>query len=154
MAYVSGPLPYPISSTGYPMPYTITIDEANLWLAIDFTGVVEGDQLVASRVEAAASNADAAMKDFILDFTDVTEFVLSTESVDGIHAVDRTRSEVLPSGRCAIVVSRELVEIGATFLAAVSPLNLDYRTFSDRAHAEAWLRGDLSDVPPTLPRRR
>lgn len=136
------------------MPYAITIDETGRWLAIDFTGVVEGDQLVASRVAAATLNATAAVKDFILDFSSVTEFVLSTESVAGIHAVDRTRSEVLPSGRCAIVVSRELVEIGATFLAAVSPLNLDYRTFSDRTRAEAWLRGDLSNLPPTLPRRR
>ena len=99
-------------------------------------------------------NAEAAVKDFILDFSRVTEFVLSSESVDEIHAVDRARSQAIPSGRCAIVAARELIEIGTAFLAAVSPLNLDFRTFSNRARAEAWLRGDLSDLPPSMPRRR
>lgn len=136
------------------MPYTVSLDEPNLWLVIDYAGVVEGEQLVASRAEAATLNTDAAVRDFILDFTDVTEFILSTESVEGIHTIDRERRQVLPSGRCALVVPRELIEIGASFLAAVSPLNLDYRTFPSRARAEAWLRGDLTGVPPPLPRRR
>ena len=136
------------------MPFAVTIVDAGPWLAIDYSGVVAGDELVASRAEAAALNEAGVVKDFILDFTDVSEFVLSTESVDQIHAVDRTRSGLLLSGRCAIVVARELIEIGATFLAVVSPLDLDYRTFSDRSSAEAWLRGDLATPPPPLPRRR
>jgi hypothetical protein len=136
------------------MPYTVTLDESGPWLVIDYAGVVEGSQLVASRVEAATLNADAAVRDFILDFTEVTEFVLSTVSVEEIHAVDRERKEKLPAGRCALVAPRELVEIGATFLAAVSPLKLDFRAFGSRARAEAWLRGTLAEPPPPLPRRR
>jgi hypothetical protein len=74
--------------------------------------------------------------------------------VGEIHAIDRERQEKLPAGRCALVAARELVEIGATFMAAVSPLPLDYRTFNTRPRAEAWLRGELAEPPPSLPRRR
>lgn len=136
------------------MPFTASMDTAGPWLVFEFSGVVDGPQLIASRAQAAALNADVAVSDFLLDFSAVTEFVLSTESVEGIHAIDRERRDVLHSGRCAMVAPRDLVEIGATFLAAVSPLDLDYRTFSERTHAEAWLRGDHAGAPPPLPRRR
>lgn len=136
------------------MSFSVSIDDAGPWLVLEFAGVVDGAQLIASRSKAAARNADAAMRDFLLDFTEVTEFVLSTDSVEEIHAIDRERRAVLSSGRCAMVAPRDLVEIGATFLAAVSPLDLDYRTFSERARAEAWLRGDLEGAPPPLPRRK
>ena len=136
------------------MSYSVTIDEAGPWLVVEYANVVSGDDLVEARTEAAALNGDAGISDFILDFTDVTEFVLSAESVEAIHAIDHERNKRLSSGRCALVVPREIVEIGATFLAAVSPLDLDYRSFSVRSAAEAWLRGDLPVPPPKLPRRR
>lgn len=136
------------------MPYTVYIDESGPWLAIDYVQAVGSDALVAARKEAAALNAEGRIRNFILDFTEVTEFVLSPDAVDRIRDVDRARSEVLPAGRCALVTPRELVEIGTTFLAAVSVLNLDYRTFQSRAQAEAWLRDALPNAPPTLPRKR
>jgi hypothetical protein len=136
------------------MSYTVAIDETGPWLVIEYANVTTGDELVAARAEAASLNADAGVSDFILDFTDVTEFILSSESVDALHAIDRERSRVLSAGRCALVVPREIIEIGATFLAAVSPLNLDYRSFATRSAAEHWLRGELPTPPPTLPRRR
>lgn len=136
------------------MPYAIFIDPTDPWLVIEYSGIIEGGQLVASRAEAATLNAEATVRDFILDFTDVTEFVLSAESVNEIHVIDRERRAMVSRGRCALVAPRDLVEIGTTFLAAVSPLNLDYRTFANRERAEAWLRGDVSGVPPSLPRRR
>lgn len=136
------------------MSYSVTIDEAGPWLVIEYANAITGDDLVAARREAASLNADIRLSDFILDFTDVTEFVLFPETVDALHAIDRERSELLSNGRCALVVPREVVEIGATFLAAVSPLELDYRSFAMRSAAENWLRGELPTPPPTLPRRR
>jgi hypothetical protein len=136
------------------MPFTASMDTSGPWLLLEFSGVVDGPQLIASRAQAAALNADVAVRDFLLDFSAVTEFVLSHESVEEIHAIDRERRNVLQSGRCAMVAPRDLVEIGASFLAAVSPLDLDYRTFFGRSNAEAWLRGDHEGAPPPLPRRR
>lgn len=136
------------------MSYSVAFDETGPWLVIEYADAIAGDELVAARAEAASLNADAEMSDFILDFTNVTAFVLSSESVDALHAIDRERSKILPPGRCALVVPRDIIEIGTTFLAAVSPLKLDYRSFFDRSKAEAWLRGTLPAPPPKLPRRR
>lgn len=135
------------------MSYSIAIEGTGPWLVIEYAGVVTGTELVSSRAEAAALNAEASVSDFVLDFTEVSEFVLSSEAVEEIRVIDAQRRETLPSGRCAIVVLRDVIEIGATFLAAVSPLKLDYRSFSTRSAAEAWLRGDLVAPPPSLPRR-
>jgi len=136
------------------MSHSVSIDESGPWLVIAYDGIITGNELVAARSEAASLNAENRMSDFIIDFTEVSEFVLSSESVEEIRRIDQQRSKSLPSGRCALVVDhREVIEIGATFLAVVSPLHLDYRTFSNRTDAEAWLRGELSTPPPTLPRR-
>lgn len=135
------------------MPYSVSIHEPGSWLVIEYAGVITGTELVSARAEAASLNAETTVRDFIIDFTEVSEFVLSSEAVEEIRVIDSQRSETLLSGRCAIVVLRDIIEIGATFLAAVSPLNLDYRSFSTRSEAEAWLRGELATPPPTLPRR-
>lgn len=136
------------------MSYSVSIDVTGPWLVTEYANVITGDDLIAARKETAALNADARVSDFILDFTGVTEFILSSEAVDALHAIDRERNKVLSGGRCALVAPREIVEIGATFLAAVSPLELDYRSFATRSAAENWLRGELPTPPPTLPRRR
>lgn len=136
------------------MPFTIYIEEFAGWLAIEYARVVDGSDLVASREQAAVLNADGHIRDFVLDFTAVSEFVLAPDAVERIKRVDEARAATLAGGRCAIVAPRELVEIGTTYLAVVSALPLDYRTFADRERAEAWLRGDLPGVPPALPRKR
>lgn len=136
------------------MSFTILIEHSGPWLVINFRGVVSGRELVAGRAEAAATNVDATVTDFIIDFSEVSEFVLSPEYVKSIHEIDRQRSSSLVAGRCALIAPRDVIEIGATFLAAVSPLNLDFRAFLERAQAEAWLRGELPTPPPPLLRRR
>jgi hypothetical protein len=136
------------------MPFSIYVDESTNWLVVDFARVVNGKDLVASREQAAALNEDGHIRDFILDFAAVSEFVLAADAVEHIMRVDKARAAKLPAGRCAIVAPRDLVEIGTTYLAAISALPLDFRTFDNRQRAEAWLRGDLPGVPPTLPRRR
>jgi hypothetical protein len=136
------------------MSYSITIEPAGPWLVITFAGGVPGRELVTARAEAASINIDANVTDFLIDFTEVSEFVLAPESVESIHEIDRHRSASLKAGRCAFVAPRDIVEIGATFLAAVSPIRLDYRTFPSRAQAEAWLRGELPTPPPPLHKRR
>jgi hypothetical protein len=135
------------------MSFSVAIDGSGPWLVIEYAGVITGTELVSARSEAASMNADSSLSDFIIDFTEVSEFVLSSEAVEDIHSIDLQRSQTIASGRCALVVMREIIEIGATFLAAVSPLKLDYRTFSSRSEAESWLRGTLSAPPPPLPRR-
>ena len=136
------------------MAYSVYIDEAGPWLVTDFEGTVSEEELVASRAEAAAVNADGRIRDFLLDFTDVNAFVLSPEGVERIVAIDRDRAAVVTGGRCAIVSQREPVEIGTSYLGAVSGLDLDFRPFRRRPDAEAWLRGELDDPPPSLPRSR
>ncbi len=136
------------------MPFTICVDDAGPWLSINFSHVVDGRDLITSREVAARSNDAGYIRDFILDFSDVSAFVLSPDAVERIMHVDKARSSALPSGRCAIVAHRDLIEIGTTYLAVVSHLDLDFRTFKSRQQAEAWLRGELSGAPPTLPRRK
>jgi hypothetical protein len=136
------------------MPFSIHVDESASWLAINYSRVVDGRDLVASREQAAEANEEGHIRDFILDFTAVSEFVLAPDAVEHIMRVDKARAATLSAGRCAIVAPRDLVEIGTTYLAAVSALPLDFRTFGNRQRAEAWLRGDLPGVPPTLPRRK
>lgn len=136
------------------MPYSVYPDEAGPWLVIDYEGAVDNDELVASRAEAAERNAAGRFRDFILDFSDVTEFVLEEEGAQRIVEIDEARAGLLAGGRCAIVARREAVEIGARYLSAVSRLDLDFRAFRRRADAEAWLRGELAEPPPPLPRSR
>ena len=136
------------------MPYSVNIEDSGPWLVIDFEGVVSDEELVASRAEAARLNADLRVSDFILDFTDVTSLVLGEGGAEQIAEIDQARTSVLRGGRCAIVAQREPVELGAGYLGAVSRLDLDFRAFRHRADAEAWLRGELDDPPPPLPRSR
>ena len=136
------------------MAYSVYIDASGPWLVIEYAGPVGDKMLVTSRAEAAALNASGRIRDFILDFTDVTELVLDAESVQRIGEIDRAQTDVVPSGRCAIVAQRDTVELGTSYLGAVSPLALDFRAFRERSTAEAWLRGDLPNPPPPLPRTR
>lgn len=135
------------------MSYTVYLAPAGRWLAIDFEGVVHDADLVAARTEAARVNPEGHVRDFILDFSRVRELVLQGQTVDDLGALDRSRAAVLPEGRCALVARREVVVIAAKYLAMVSPLELDYRLFQERADAEAWLRGE-AEPPPPLPRAR
>lgn len=136
------------------MSYSVSVDQTGPWLVIDYEGEVDEDALVAARTEAVSLNEQGEIRDFILDFGGVTAFVLGPESARRISEIDRSRAEVVTNGRCAIVADRETVEIGTSFLGSVSPLGLDFRTFRRRTDAEAWLRGELADPPPPLPRRR
>jgi hypothetical protein len=136
------------------MPYSVALAPEDAWLVLTLSGKVGQADLVAARREAAALNESGAIRDFVLDFSEVSEFVLDAQAVEQIGQIDRARAEALPTGRGALVAHRELVRLGMTLLAAVSPLNLDYRLFADRAPAEAWLRGELNDPPPPLPKRK
>ena len=136
------------------MPHTVHIDASGPWLVIDYEGSIDEEALVAARAEAASLNGEGQVRDFILDVTGVTQLILAPEGVERIAEIDRAQSRVLLEGRCALVAQRENVELGTTFLGSVSPLGLDFRAFRNRSNAEAWLRGDLSDPPPPLPRSR
>ena len=136
------------------MSYTLYVDEAGPWLAIDYRGMVESDELIASRAAAAEANPDGRLKDFILDFSVVTELVLDPDVMDRVRAIDRERSAVVPAGRCALVSHREVVQLATGFLGAVSILELDYRHFATRADAEIWLRGEQSGPPPVCRLKR
>lgn len=135
------------------MPYTAYIDEAGPWLVIEFAGPVDDEVLVEARAAAARLNAEAGVLDFLLDFSEVTSFVLAGEGVERIAEIDRARAGIVTEGRCALVVQRETAEIGTGYLGAVSYLDLDFRRFRQRSDAEAWLGGGLADPPP-LPRTR
>lgn len=130
------------------MPYTLYVDEAGPWLAIDYRGVVESEELIASRTAAAELNPDGRLQDFILDFSAVTELVLEPDVMARVRTIDRERSTVVPTGRCALVAHRDVVQLATKFLGAVSVLDLDYRHFATRADAETWLRGERSGPPP------
>ena len=132
------------------MPYRAYIAPEGPWLALDFEGAVRDEGLVAARHEAAKLNAEGRLRDFILDFGDVDEFVLENRTVERFREVDCVRAPVLLEGRCAIVARREVVEIAAKYLAMVSQLDLDFRVFRERAAAEAWLRGEGEPPPPLL----
>ena len=134
------------------MSHTVYIDSSGPWLVIEYEGAVDQERLVASRAEAASLNAEGRVSDFILDFSAVTVFVLVPEGVERIAEIDKARASVLKEGRCAIVTQRETVELGTSLLGAVSVLNLDFRAFQKRSEAEAWLRGELANPPPPLPR--
>lgn len=136
------------------MAHAIYIDASGSWLVIEYAGSIGEKALIAARVEAAALNASGRIRDFILDFTDATELVLDAESVQRIREIDRVQANVVPNGRCAIVAQRDTVELGTSYLGAVSPLALDFRAFRERSAAEAWLRGELPNPPPPLPRIR
>lgn len=136
------------------MSYAVYINEAGPWLVIEYSGLVSEEALVAARTEAAALNAEGQVRSFILDFSKASGLVLASEGVRRIAEIDRKRAENLPHGRCAIVSTRETVELGTSYLGAVSPLDLDFRSFRSRAEAEAWLRDELDDPPPPLPRSR
>ena len=136
------------------MPYAVYIDDTGPWLVIEYEGAVDDEALVAARAEAARLNADGRLGDFLLDFSDVSSLVLGEEGVNRIAEIDEARSGALRGGRCAIVAQREPVELGTGYLGAMSRLELDFRSFRRRADAEAWLRGDLGEPPPPLPRTR
>ena len=136
------------------MPYAVYIDDTGPWLVIEFAGAVDDEVLVEARAAAARLNAEAAVLDFLLDFSEATSFVLAREGVERIAEIDRARAGVVTEGRCALVAQRETAEIGTGYLGAVSPLDLDFRSFKRRSDAEAWLRGGLADPPPPLPRTR
>lgn len=136
------------------MPHVVYIDESGPWLVVEYSGSIDEDALVAARADAASFNAQGAIRAFILDFTEATELILAPAGAERIAEIDRSQMSVLPDGRCALVVQRENVELGTSFLGSVSPLALDFRVFRERTHAEAWLRDELDDPPSPLPRVR
>ena len=136
------------------MPHIVYIDESGPWLVIEYRGSIDEDALVAARAEAAVVNAQGEFRDFILDFSETTELILDPAVAERIAEIDRAQVSVLPTGRCALVAKRENVELGTSYLGAVSPLALDFRAFRERSDAEAWLRGELENPPPPLPRVR
>ena len=135
------------------MPYLVHPPTDCPWLVAELWGRVDSADIVGSRRGMADANVENRYRQFLFDFTAVEVMDMTLDARDGVVEVDHERTLFIPDGQCAFVAPREEVLIGLELLAGASKMAVEFRSFSTRTEAEAWLRGDAPDSGIRAPQR-
>ena len=126
------------------MPIEIEYLDDGLGVLVTGEGLVTGKDIISSNNQIFSSAEKMTKNKYgLIDYSNITQFEVSTPEVEIIASQDQKASEYIPDGIVAVVAKKDLVfGINRMWEVVVENTGLQWETmvFRDREDAEAWIR--------------